>query len=139
MRYFYIRRQSGGCDYTIGCGISVEELSADNMEDAIKEVIDLPDDWKSQCEEGGEDNFDDNLHEMLADCGLGDILDRNEFRIESGEILEVKNIVNMMPILKEKLQEVYAFKKEFEDKTQSDSERALYEKLHKKYGKKTKK
>jgi hypothetical protein len=138
MRYFYIRRQSGGCDYTIGCGISVEELLADNMEDAIQEVIDLPNDWKSACEDGGEDNFDDYLHDMLADSGLGDILDRNEFRIESGEILEVKNIVNMMPILKEKLQEVYAFKKEFEDKTQSDSERALYEKLHKKYGKKAK-
>jgi len=136
MRYFYVRRQSEGCDYTIGCGISVEELAAKTMEEAIDLAIGLPDDWKSQCESGDEGDFDDNLHDMLADSGLGDILDRNEFRIESGEILGVTQITDMMPILKNKLKEVYAFKKEFEDKNMNEAERALYEKLHKKYGKK---
>ena len=43
MKYIAHLVQKGeGCDYTIGCGLVVRELSADNMEDAreeLKEII----------------------------------------------------------------------------------------------------
>ncbi len=41
MTYIVVLTQSGGCDYTIGCGILVEQLSAKNLTDAAAEAEDL--------------------------------------------------------------------------------------------------
>ena len=42
MKYIAHLVQKGeGCDYTIGCGLVVHELSADNMEDAKQELKEL--------------------------------------------------------------------------------------------------
>lgn len=34
MKFLLVRNQGGGCDYTIGCGVAVEEIEAENMEAA---------------------------------------------------------------------------------------------------------
>ena len=36
-KYIAVLRQSGGCDYTIGCGIEVVKLDAESMDDAQRE------------------------------------------------------------------------------------------------------
>ena len=42
MKYVAHLVQKGqGCDYTIGCGLQVVELSADNMSDAEKELTEV--------------------------------------------------------------------------------------------------
>ena len=38
MIYVLVRSQDGGCDYTIGCGISVTTLNAQNQTDALVEA-----------------------------------------------------------------------------------------------------
>lgn len=38
--YKAILRQEGGCDYSIGCGISIIDLTADTWNDAIDELKD---------------------------------------------------------------------------------------------------
>jgi hypothetical protein len=37
-RFWVYLEQSGGCDYTIGCGFKLEPLSAETLEEAIAEV-----------------------------------------------------------------------------------------------------
>ena len=38
MTYYFYMYQSGGCDYTIGCGEKMIRLAATNHEDAITEI-----------------------------------------------------------------------------------------------------
>lgn len=38
VKYIAIFHQDGGCDYTIGCGVSVDTLKADSRDDAVEEV-----------------------------------------------------------------------------------------------------
>ena len=35
MKFLLVMRQDNGCDYTIGCGIALEEIETDNKEAAI--------------------------------------------------------------------------------------------------------
>lgn len=35
MKFLVVQRQSGGCDYTIGCGVAVSVVEADDMQAAI--------------------------------------------------------------------------------------------------------
>lgn len=66
MRYYLVQEQPGGCDYTIGCGISITCLNAKNMDSAMKEIM-----------EGEEPVL---------------ITTEGEGRIKSARILEVSNI-----------------------------------------------
>lgn len=135
--YYYIRRQESGCDYTIGCGISVRIIRAASKEEAIKKIIDLPDNWKEELvkwvdEEGGD--IDGCYHDTICDTGLGDVME-DDNPICSADLIEVDDELDMMPILEAKFAETEAFKKELQSRAQEAAEREQYEKLKKRYGK----
>lgn len=132
MRYFVVMRQNNGCDYTIGCGISIEELSAKNMDEAIEEVMDIPN-WKEDFENVDDGDFEDTFHDYVADSGLGMIQDSNEMRINECTILEVSTEKDIMPIMIKKLKELYAYKNARLQKSADNAERIEYERLKKKF------
>jgi len=133
MKYYLIRVQAGqGCDYTIGCGLNVSHLRAKNKEDAIKEVIGLPDDWK--------ESFSKDWEDYMYDTGyLGDAEDDMERQIESVDLLEVNEEIDMMPILKAKLAEVKGHFQSLQDqkdlKAKEARDLAEFERLKKKFKK----
>lgn len=50
-QFVLIQRQSGGCDYTIGCGISITHLDAKTLEKARLEAIEvIGSSWRSNDE-----------------------------------------------------------------------------------------
>ena len=56
MQFILIKRQGGGCDYTIGCGIRIRKLKSTNKGDARIEARDLiGSQWGSQNEDGIEE------------------------------------------------------------------------------------
>lgn len=74
MRYYLIERQSGGCDYTIGCGIRVTEFVANDLEDAKKKVAkNIGSKWR-----GGDEHSIDSaeLLEVSESCDLAAFLDQ---------------------------------------------------------------
>ncbi len=133
MKYYLVRYQKGqGCDYTIGCGLDVEQISAKNMDEAIKKVIGIPDDWKETFNEGWEDYIYDDGH-------LGDAEIDSERQIESVSLLEVNEEINMMPILKAKLAEMkshFQFLRDEKDLAAKEArDLAEFERLKKKFKK----
>jgi len=50
-KFIAIHRQHGGCDYTIGCGISVDVIDADTLEAAHQQIIDE----YANCEDCGDE------------------------------------------------------------------------------------
>jgi hypothetical protein len=84
MRYYLIERQSGGCDYTIGCGIRITELIANDLEDAKKKAAkNIGSKWR-----GGDEHSIDNaeLLEVSESCDLAAFLDqRAKDRAEARE------------------------------------------------------
>jgi hypothetical protein len=124
MKYFYVREQGGGCDYTIGCGISVEEIRAKSLDEAIEKVVGLPEDWKEYCEED----------DYFCDSGIYEISSRAEERkIKYARLFEVNKVVDMIPILQKHLNEVEAYRAELKIKNAADAELKQYEKLKKKF------
>ena len=74
MRYYLIERQSGGCDYTIGCGIRVTEFIANDLEDAKKKAAkNIGSKWR-----GGDERSIDSaeLLEVSESCDLAAFLDQ---------------------------------------------------------------
>jgi len=128
--YLYIRRQgSVGCDYTIGCGIDVQRIAANSMEDAMKKIINISDDWKESS----------NPADWICDSGLVDV-QRGEYsqNIVVADLIEISGEVNMIPILKTKLAEIESAQKEIDKKVSEDIEFKKYEELKKKFEKKGK-
>lgn len=81
MKYYLIERQSGGCDYTIGCGIRVTQLLANSLEEAKEKAAkEIGSYWK-----GG-----------------------SEHSIESAELLEVSESVDLAGFLDQKKAEMKA-------------------------------
>lgn len=56
-RFLLVRRQSGGCDYTIDCGVAVTEIEAADIESAValcqKSALGEDDDLGLRSCEGG--------------------------------------------------------------------------------------
>ena len=72
MQYYLVERQSGGCDYTIGCGIRISKLSATTKDAAMFEAADeIGSNWKAMYESG----------------------------IEKAELLEVSEVLNLSDFL----------------------------------------
>jgi hypothetical protein len=134
-KYLYIRRQSGGCDYTIGCGISIQEIHASSREDAIQKIINIPDDWQDQFQEHN-NNIEDYSHAYISDSGLIDVRnDKYDEGISGATLIEISDEIEMLPILSAKLDEMKAVISEIKNKAHEDDERKLYEKLQKKFNK----
>lgn len=63
MAFYALRKENGGCDYTIGCGLDLWLLDAETLEEALLEVeggVDLDDDSMDE----------DDLHDALCDSPL---------------------------------------------------------------------
>lgn len=135
-KFYVLKQQDGGCDYTIGCGISFDELKAKNKKEAIEEVIALPDDWKDYVDDH------DYMTDIITDSGLPYADSNNERCLSGIWLLEVTHETDLFSILKKKHAEVEAFidveGKKLRLKHQEEAELAQYEALKKKFGKKTK-
>lgn len=125
-KFLLVIRQSSGCDYTIGCGVSVYEMSAESMKEAIVRATGMSNDWKSEIEDYDEDDLYDWQRETL----LHDLESEND--IISIDLIEVGEEVDLIPILEKWKKEV----DEFKEQKKEAAEKELYNKLHKKYGRK---
>jgi len=135
--FIYIRWQAGGgCGHTIGCGVTVQDISAESREEAIEKIIDLGADWKEKLAADIADDGDVEgwFDDFICDSGVYDVSSDNEFRISEGILYEVKSAMGMKPILKKKLAEANAFKTELLKKAAEDLEKQQYEALKKKFG-----
>lgn len=132
--YLLVRRQGGGCDYTIGCGISVSSFQAESMEDAERKIVDLEEDWKKQAREA-EDPFY-YLDLCIRESHIFDVDPRNDCSAcEEIELYEISDSLDMVPILREKLNNINAFKRELEAEVVKARDLAEFERLKKKLGK----
>jgi hypothetical protein len=107
MRYFLIERQSGGCDYTIGCGLRVRELKAASVEEA-REVA----------------------NEMIGTDWQGEY----EMAVTKAELLVVQETEDLAPFLNAKAAERAEVKRRKAEAAQEAQERAAYERLKGKFG-----
>jgi len=133
MKYYLIRVQAEqGCDYTIGCGVDVTQISAKNLGEAIQKVVGVPSDWRSTFSEGWEDYIYNEGH-------LGDAVIDRERQIESVSLLEVNEEIDMMPILKAKLAEIKSHFQYLRDEKDLEAKEARdlaeFERLKKKFKK----
>lgn len=135
-KYFLYERQRGdGCDYTISCGSRLTMLSAKSMEEAIEEVIDLPEDVLQEILESGDE---DRLHDFIYDSGLRRVIEDKwnpNSVLTTCTILEVESEKDMMSILKFKLNELNKLRATLQQKKLEEAERAQYENLKKKFEK----
>ncbi|HLG27735.1 MAG TPA: hypothetical protein VI423_08115 [Paenisporosarcina sp.] len=128
LKYYMVRRQNNGCDYTIGCGISISELKASSMAEAIENAIDLDPNWKEKAKSAFASDY---IDDMIADSALGYLSRENP--IVKAEILAVVESVDLIPIIVAKLQEIDAFKDALLKETQEEKERDQYKRLKKKF------
>jgi len=138
MKYYLYKQQEGqGCDYTIGCGMVLEELEATTKEEAIEEIIGLEDDWKENIVKDAAKkgySIEDYINDyIICDSALS-YVDDDERSLEECVLLEVADEIDMMPKLTAVFNEIEKFKQEIEQQSSEKEERQQYEKLKKKYG-----
>ncbi len=110
MRYLIVERQDGGCDYTIGCGVNITFVTADDIDDAMRK-------YKRNYE--GEYK----THNPL----------RDEMAVDNVEVFEITGTsaeINVKAWREEIDRRVEANKRQKADL----AERAEFERLKKKYG-----
>lgn len=129
--YLVVRRQGGGCDYTIGCGISVGSFQAESMEAAERKIVDLDDDWKKQAKEAEDPLY--YLDLCIRESSIFDVDPRNDCsECEEVSLYEISDSLDMVPILKEKLADINGFKKELEAEATQARDLKEFERLKKK-------
>ena len=108
MRYYLVERQSGGCDYTIGCGIRITQLNANSLGAAqVEAAKEIGSNWKAPHESG----------------------------IEKAELLEVSQAIDLTQFLDDRAAELKSRKrvKDQEDQHRRDEEE--FERLRQRLGK----
>ena len=108
MKYYLIQRQSGGCDYTIGCGIRVTQLSAKTMGKAKEEA-----------------------DEEIGAAWHGEF----EHAIDSAELLEVSESIDLSEFLDQKKAERVAKKQAADEIKQRKKDEEEFARLQRKLGK----
>lgn len=130
MKYFLFSKQnSDGCDYSINCGEQLQLLNAKTKEEAIAEIVGVPDCWKDFATNEAE------FHDFLCDCGVKRYLYQDEFKLKKCVLLEVVEETNMFPFLQEKMKEIDDYIADLETKKHVDAERLEYQRLKKKFEK----
>lgn len=139
-KYLLIREQSGGCDYTIGCGVAYSIFEAENIEAAIKVAggnLTL-EDFKPDDED--EDEDEDSLHDRLHD-DFNLVLDfqaKNEHGINSATLYEINSCCHLDGPLMVSKKSLKEYQDSLSVKKQEQAERELYEKLKKKFDRRKK-
>lgn len=136
--YYYIRRQSAGCDYSIGCGVSIGRISASSKEEAIERIIGLSAEWEKEYRAAVKNGKDaeDYYSDLIASTGLYTVSPNKENSIFHAQLLEVVSDTDILPILEAKLLEISSLKDSLLKEEQEKFERKQYEKLKKKFDKK---
>lgn len=132
-KFLYLKKQSGeGCDYTIGCGINFEIIHAQSFDDALSEITCLPDDWKEITDV-------DELHDVILDTDLSmmDETDDLNRHLVKAMLFEINDKNDILPILKQKFNELNEHKQNLVRANQEKSELEAYKKLKKKFENKT--
>ncbi len=119
--YLLVMNQSGGCDYTIGCGIAYEFIEANSMEEAIRKAK------KDLC--GYEIEYKGEIHfeERRIGADIDYIQRATIYEISASENLPLSSWLEEQKIIIEG----HAKKKQEKD------ELAEFERLKKKYETKT--
>lgn len=132
MEYWLLRKQSSGCDYTIGCGTSFSKLRASTKAEAILEITGLGENWKEQVL-NGDMKFNEDF---LCDCGYLSDIEPSEWSssIKSIQLIEVSGSFDMIPTMKAKLAEAKAFEQELNAEKQKKSDLETFEALKEKLG-----
>ncbi len=120
-KYYVVKKQNGGCDYTIGCGIRIEKLRAKSMQEAISEVMDLPEDWL-QMEDINEEYLGNSIDDML-----------DYYNLTECKILKVSDEVDMLPIMKKEQIKIKEVKSLAVKEKAEKEEREKYEALKLKF------
>lgn len=134
--YLFYRKQEGGCDYTIGCGQTIDVFQASSMEEAVEKIVGPDIDWRKKALESkyGHDSYlSDYLHSRYL--SNADDNPDNDCSCSKMFLYEVSAEQDILSILKQKIVEVKAFGKELDQKEQEREELAQYERLKKKLGK----
>lgn len=116
MKTFYLLRKQGGegCDYTIACGYAFTKLRGTSKEKVIGKLI-------SDSNFSEEENYwEEYLHG--GERGLDICL-----------LVEAESVTDLMPLITKFEEDKKKAKLEKEAKKQEESERALYDKLKKKF------
>lgn len=112
-KYYVVRHQNGGCDYTIGCGIAIELIcNVASLEEAKQTVI-------------------DDYYNSVRLPSEG----RREYQISDCYILVVSDTVEMMSSLVSAKQAAHDEKMAEQDRKKEEAERKQYESLKKKFEK----
>ena len=64
--YLVVFRQHGGCDYTIGCGIAVQHVSADDLQGACAQVTEQLCDLEGTSDETASSIVEVDIYERSA-------------------------------------------------------------------------
>ena len=103
MKYILMMYQPGGCDYTIGCGYLWTTFDASSLKEATDKAV-------IEVEEYGGSEI-----------------------IEEAELLEYKNVVDIMELIEEKEEQEQAELEEQQAKKTEEQERELLAELKAKY------
>jgi hypothetical protein len=131
-KFLLVERQSGGCDYTIGCGIRVTTITAESLEDAIKQCGGnlTEEDLRKDEDEDDEDEDYDDEYSLISDYQA-----KNEHGINSAFLYEIASSTNLeKPILSSR-SVLNKLKKEAKEKEQEKKELEELKRLKKKYNK----
>jgi hypothetical protein len=108
MQYYLVERQSGGCDYTIGCGIRISQLSSETKDAAMFEAAkEIGTNWKAQSE-----------------CG-----------INQAELLEVSEVLNLADFLDHQAAQRVQRKRVKDKEDQRHRDEKEFERLRQRLGK----
>lgn len=83
-KFHAIWSQRGGCDYTIGCGIQVELIEAENLEDARRQVY-----TKFASEE-----ICDEVAKSILYVALYELADRDGLHITSALLMSERMLID---------------------------------------------
>lgn len=133
--FLLYRKQDGGCDYTIGCGMSLSVIRASSMEEAIEIVAGTKKDWKKEALES--ESYEDYLDEMTHATYLLNASEDpdNDCACSTMILYEMADSRDILPILRAKLAEIDSFQESLDQKVQQEQELKEFERLKKKLGK----
>ena len=108
MEYYLIEEQSGGCDYTIGCGIRITKLNANDLGTAM----------------------------VTADKEIGSSWQAiDEHGIDKARLLEVNQTLDLSQFLDGRAAERKSHKRIADEQAQKQKDEAEFERLKQKLGK----